>query len=127
METLLNFGDQIPFLKDTRSITLLFAQCAKEVSGLSKTQTEIICLHSDKWMDSPETHIVSMNVATEGDITIDASESGPVPAQVAQILLAAQRTAIGRGAKLNIENPSEAVVSSLETLGLSDLLLGAVV
>ena len=78
-----------------------------------------IILNSAEWLDAPQTVLDTLKSVKSGTVTIDASASEPIGAQIAQLLLAAQKTAADNNGLLKIEDASEAFLNSLETLGLT--------
>lgn len=90
---------------------------------MTASSLEPIPLKIDQWIDAPTEIIQSLIAAAPEGLTFDASGSAAIPAQVAQLLLAAQHTVLAQGKPFGILNPSEAVESSLTALGLADLLL----
>lgn len=91
---------------------------------LTEDISKNVVLDVEGWLDSPQPIIDDLRARASGSIMIDASASQPVSAQVAQLLLAARQTAVANNGTFEIVQPSEAVQSSLELLGLSELLRG---
>ncbi len=82
-----------------------------------------ITLDVEGWLDSPQPVIAEIMAGQSENIVIDASTASSVPAQIAQLLIAARRSALANGGSLEIHQPSEAVKRSLSLLGLADHLL----
>lgn len=79
-------------------------------------------LDPDAWTDAPQGVIETLKARAAKGVEIDASGTGAIPAQVAQLLLAARSTARAAGKDLLLHAPSDAVRESLEALGLSHLV-----
>jgi anti-anti-sigma regulatory factor len=77
-----------------------------------------IILNNAEWLDAPEAVLEVLKSVKSGTVTIDASAPDPIGAQVAQLLLAAKKTATDSNGLLKIEDASEAFMNSLKTLGL---------
>ena len=77
-----------------------------------------IILNSTEWLDAPQTVLDTLKSMTSGTVTIDASAQEPIGGQIAQLLLAAKKTAADNDWSLKIEDASEAFTKSVETLGL---------
>lgn len=88
---------------------------------MNDTHTQPFPLTPTEWIDSPGGVIETLLEQAKQGIVIDASRAGPVPAQVAQLLLSARLQATAAGAEFRLENPTQAVRDSLSTLGLSAL------
>lgn len=78
-----------------------------------------IILNSAEWLDAPQAVLETLKSVKSGTVTIDASAPDPIGAQIAQLLLAAKKTAADNNGLLKIEDASEAFMNSLETLGLT--------
>ncbi len=76
------------------------------------------------WFANPERVVEMIARHSEGDVAVNAENSGPILAQTAQILLAAKKTAEARGATLKLEKPSGQLCESLRFLGLHSTFLG---
>lgn len=85
--------------------------------------SESIVLDVEGWLDTPQPIVEALQTRKADKIIIDASQAPAVSAQVAQLLIAAQQTALMHDGAFEIHNPSDAARRSLTTLGLSDLLL----
>ncbi|WP_127104928.1 STAS domain-containing protein [Pararhodobacter zhoushanensis] len=89
---------------------------------MAETEPEPLILDPDEWMDAPQAVIDAILARTGPRLVINASNSGAVPGSVAQLLLAARRTAAARDQTLLIAQPSQAAQASLTALGLDHLL-----
>lgn|GEM_PF-1515655 len=81
-----------------------------------------LSLDPDGWSDAPQVILERLRRRGGTDLVIDAAGAGPIPAQVAQILLAARASALSQGRAFRIEDPSEAARQSLDAIGLGLLL-----
>ncbi|MBN8294935.1 STAS domain-containing protein [Rhodobacter sp. NTK016B] len=81
-----------------------------------------LVLDPDAWTDAPLGVIEGLRTSAAKGVVIDASAAGPIPAQVAQLLLAARRAARAAGAELRLAEVSQAARDSLILLGLDTLL-----
>ncbi len=89
---------------------------------MAETVSEPLDLDPVDWLDAPQAAVAALLARADGGPVIDAASAGPIPAQIAQLLLAARASAAESGQRLRIERPSLAVVQSLAALGLTDLL-----
>lgn len=89
-------------------------------------ETDRLFLDPDAWADHPQRVIETLQARVARGLVIDASGAGPIPTQVAQLLLSARRTARSLGQDFRLEAASEAARRSLAVIGLSELLEGAV-
>lgn len=89
---------------------------------MAKPDSDRLYLDPDAWTDTPQVAIDTLLARVGGGLVIDASGAGPIPAQVAQLLLAARHSARLQGQAFRLDTPSEAVRRSLTALGLADLL-----
>lgn len=89
---------------------------------MSEHISESIVLDVEGWLDAPQPIIEVLQARKADKVIIDAADAPAIPAQVAQLLIAAQQTALMHDGAFEIRNPSEAAKRSLATLGLSDLL-----
>lgn len=78
-----------------------------------------ITLNSGDWLDAPHDILEKLRSVKFDTVTIDASAPEAIGAQIAQLILAAQKTASENDGSLKIENASEAFMISLKILGLS--------
>lgn len=83
---------------------------------------ETLTLDPHAWSDAPQVIVDALLARTGADLVIEAAQCGPIPAQVAQLLLAARASAQATGHALRIEHASAAARESLAALGLETLL-----
>ena len=81
-----------------------------------------ITLKAGEWLDAPHAVLDKLKSVKSETVTIDASASEPIGAQIAQLLLAAKKSASENAWDLKIVNASDEFLSSLETLGLASFL-----
>ena len=89
---------------------------------MAETEPEPLILDPDEWMDAPQAVIDAILARTGPSLVVDASKTGAITGSVAQMLLAARRTAAARNQTLRIMRPSDAAQTSLTALGLDHLL-----
>jgi len=93
-----------------------------EVTPVAEPEPDRMYLDPDAWTDAPQVAIDNLLARVGGGIVLDASAAGPIPAQVAQLLVAARASARIQGQIFRLEAPSDAVRQSLTAIGLADLL-----
>lgn len=89
---------------------------------MADPDSDRLYLDPDAWIDAPQVAVETLLSRVAGGLVIDASGAGPVPAQVAQLLVAARATARMQGRSFRLDSPSDAVRQSLAAIGLADLL-----
>ena len=89
---------------------------------MADSESDRLILDPDAWTDAPVGVVESLKARAKAGVVIDASATGAVPAQVAQLLLSVRATARAAGKDLRLHAPSEAARESLEALGLSHLV-----
>jgi hypothetical protein len=87
--------------------------------------SQLPILDPDAWSDAPQAVIDRLRASLGTDLVIDAAGAGPVPAQVAQLLLAARASALAGGHAFRLDPVSDAARQSLEAIGLGLLLEAA--
>ncbi|WP_370205578.1 hypothetical protein [Pararhodobacter marinus] len=92
---------------------------------MADTAPDHLVLDPDAWTDAPLGVIEALRTSAARGVVIDAASAGPIPAQVAQLLLAARRAARAAGADLHLGAASDAARDSLIALGLATLLAGS--
>ena len=89
---------------------------------MADPEQDRLILDPDAWSDAPQGVIETLKASAAKGVVIDASGTGAIPAQVAQLLLAARSTARAAGKDLRLQDPSAAARESLEALGLAHLV-----
>lgn len=86
-----------------------------------------INLDADAWHDAPDEILDKLRSSQWDLLTFDATDAKPAGAQIAQLLLSAQKTSVETNRELRIENTSDTFKSGLRTLGLFDALEGSII
>ncbi|MFN4098855.1 MAG: hypothetical protein ACK4GT_03670 [Pararhodobacter sp.] len=89
---------------------------------MAEPESDRLYLDPDAWTDAPQVAIDSLLARVGGGLVIDASGAGVIPAQLAQLLVAARRSARAQGQGFRLDSPSDAARQSLTAIGLADLL-----
>lgn len=86
---------------------------------MSKEHDIMITLKNDEWLDSPNVVVEQLRAVKSESVTIDASASEPLGAQIAQMILSAKKTASLNNGDLKFKNASDEFTRSLDVLGLT--------
>lgn len=94
---------------------------------LPQLQEMKINLDADAWHDAPDEVIDKLRSSQWELLTIDATDAKPPGAQVAQLLLSAQKTSVEANRELRILHASDTFKSGLQALGLFEALEGSII